>query len=183
MVGARTYKGPQDMAANDDIAVVLKTYSGVEGQRVKAGTRFAIGKEIGGLPVITKSRYEALRQNKIVRKLADDDLKPRRGTYPLARKVIMEEGAGGLSAQAARNKVRGRLATKKQDAEPSLPKQVSGPRAGSRTGAEKSESSSEAGHPLKPLTSKNFARRGQRGAPAVAPAAPSASSPSTTPTR
>jgi hypothetical protein len=46
-----------DMA---EIAEITRTYGGVEGRRIKAGTRFAIGKAVDGLPTLTRTRFTQL---------------------------------------------------------------------------------------------------------------------------
>lgn len=43
------------------ICEITKTYGGVEGRRVKAGTRFAVGQAAGGLMVITPARFGQLK--------------------------------------------------------------------------------------------------------------------------
>jgi hypothetical protein len=119
------------VAEKVDIAVVTKTYAGQEGLRVKAGTRFAVGRESGGLPVITKARYEALRIGKLVRAFGEQDTKAKevaRVARPLARPVILE--AGGPTARKVRAETRARL---KQTDTPAAPKQVAGPRTGSQS--------------------------------------------------
>lgn len=45
----------------DIIAEITRTYGGLEGRRVKAGTRYAVGKGVEGLPIITKARFEQLK--------------------------------------------------------------------------------------------------------------------------
>jgi hypothetical protein len=184
--GLSSLKESRNMASGRvEIAVVTKTYQGLEGSRVKAGTRFAVGKAQGGLPLITNARYEALKAGKLVRPLDDADLKagPRR---PLERRrVVLEEGPGASRkpAREIRNKVRARLAGEKQSDAPEGPKQLKGPRNGSQTGPETSASSSPEDQASKTLTSDSLkprpGRRGSRGAPAPASASP----PSTTLTR
>jgi hypothetical protein len=43
-----------------EIAEITRTYGGQEGRRVKMGTRFAIAKPVGELPVITRQRFTQL---------------------------------------------------------------------------------------------------------------------------
>lgn len=43
-----------------EIAEITRTYGGLEGRRVKAGTRFAIGKAVEGLPQISRTRFTQL---------------------------------------------------------------------------------------------------------------------------
>jgi len=56
-----------------EICVVTRTYQGEEGNRVYAGTRFAVGKPQGDLKVITAARYQNLRNNKLARPLGEED--------------------------------------------------------------------------------------------------------------
>ena len=169
------------MAEKVEIAVVTKTYAGQEGNRVKAGTRFAVGKEQGGLKVITKARYEALRAGRLVRPFGEEDTKEApRYARPLARTLSPVDQ--GQTARKVRAETRARL---KQSDAPAAPKQLSGPRAGSQTGGATSPSSSPEAPASGKSTSAKSGRRGTRGAAPSAPAAAakSASSPSTTPTR
>jgi hypothetical protein len=50
-----------------EIAEITRTYGGLEGRRVKAGTRYAVGKSSDGLPTITKTRFEQLKQAGLAR--------------------------------------------------------------------------------------------------------------------
>jgi hypothetical protein len=43
-----------------EIAEITRTYGGMEGRRVKGGTRFAIGKPVEGLQTITRTRFTQL---------------------------------------------------------------------------------------------------------------------------
>lgn len=172
-----------------DIAVVRRTYNGLEGHRVKAGTRFAVGREQGGLKVITKARFQTLAQSGILRAFGDEDTKGPatvRPSPPLARTVTTMEGPGGPSARKIRDAVRKRT---RQASEPGAPKQVKGPvnaqastSPGSQTGEGSASSVSLGDQAQNPSTPKRSGRRGTRGAaPAEAvipPASPS--SPSTT---
>lgn len=174
------------MADKAEIAVVRRTYSGAEGNRVKAGTRFAIGKEVGGLVVISRARYEQMRQQGIMRAFGDEDTKGPatvRPSRPLARTVTTMEGSGSASARSIREATRRRA---KQTETPGAPKQTAGPKnstsVGSQTGQAPASSSSPGGQASKGSTSGSSKRRGSRGAaPGEVPGAqPSASSPSTT---
>lgn len=170
------------MADKVDIAVVTRTYQGLEGHRVKAGTRFAIGRELHGLPVITKARFQTLLQSKLVRPFGSEDtVEQPRHERPLARTVTTMEGTGGPTARAIRAASRARV---KQTDTPGAPKQLKGPAAkstspGSQTGAGAGSSSSAAAPASTTSTSGSSKKRGQRGAAPAAPP-PSASSPSTT---
>ena len=172
------------MAEKVEIAVVTRTYAGTEGTRVKAGTRFAVGKEQGGLPVISMARYNQLKGNNLVRPFSDQDTKAAaKYERPLERRQVIQQPQGNAaspSAQKVRQAARARI---KQTENPSPPKQVKGPQRGSQTGGEKSASSS----PAAPLsTSSILPGSGEkkpraRGNRAAAPS--SGSSPSITPTR
>jgi hypothetical protein len=50
-----------------EIAEITRTYGGLEGRRVKLGTRFAIDREREGLPVISKSRFQQLKDAGLAR--------------------------------------------------------------------------------------------------------------------
>ena len=156
------------MAERPEIVVVTKTYSGQEGNRVKAGTRFAVVKEKGGLPVITAARYQALVASKLVRPFGQGDAKVAPGAGPLPATITTLEGPAGKTVRATRQAQRTRA---KQTENPEAPKQVAGPQHGSQTGAAAPSASSAAA----PVSEKSTsARRGTR---------PSASPSSTTPSR
>jgi hypothetical protein len=160
-----------------DIAVVRRTYNGVEGHRVKAGTRFAVGKEQGGLPVITKPRYQALVGLGLIRPFGEEDTAALvRPVRPLPRTVTTMEGTGGPTARSIRDAARRRV---KQTDTPGAPKQLAGPKSkdGSRTGTAPASSSSPEAPASANVTSGSLKRRGTRGAaPAAAPASASSSS-------
>lgn len=124
-----------------EIAVVTRTYQGLEGNRVKAGTRLAVDKAQGDLKVITRGRYQQLLQNRLVRPLGADDAKalpgPRYGAEgPLE---LTGEGTSVLVAQKVRQRARARA---RQADDPPPPKALAP--LGSRTGVAKSVSSSPA---------------------------------------
>lgn len=156
------------MAERPEVVVVTKTYSGAEGHRVKAGTRFAVGKEKGGLPVITAARYQALVVSKLVRPFGQGDAAAAPGAGPLPATITTLEGPAGKTVRATRQAHR---SLAKQAESPAAPKQVSGPKNGSQTGADAPPASSAAAPQSDKSTS---ARRGTRR---------SASPSSTTPTR
>lgn len=158
------------MADRPDVCVVRKTYQGKEGLRVKEGTRFAVGKEKDGLPVLDNARYQALLQQKLVRPLGPQDAKAAPGARPLEPKEIPPTtltGAGGKLPRARRQAARARL---KQDESPPAPKKMGGP-SGSPTGEASPSASSPEGQASSSSTSR---RRGTR---------PAVSSSSTTPSR
>lgn len=133
-----------------DIAVVTKTYGGLEGRRVNAGTRFAVGKAKDGLMTITPTRYLALAKSKLVRpfdKATDGEAAPAVGdvrpTPPQATKT------GAAVRRAARARTR-------QADNPDPPKKISG---GSQTG-EAGQASSSA--PAQASASSTSSSRGRR---------------------
>lgn len=156
------------MADKVDIAVVTKTYQGVEGRRVKAGTRFAVGKDLDGMATISLARYQTLLRNKLVRPFGDKDRKPTPVARPLERPQTRMEGVGGPTARAERAASRART---RQPDEPATPRQIKGPSNGSQTGPAASSASSPEGQASAKSPSTS---RGTRS---------SASSRSTTPAR
>ncbi len=156
------------MADRPDICVIRKTYQGIEGERVKAGTKFAIGKERDGLPVMTNARFQELSRLKIARAFnAAEDGKAAPSATPLERTITTLQGPSGPVPRARRQAARNRL---KQEDNPPAPTKKADP-SGSQTGKAAPSSSSPEGQAPSSSTSK---RRGTR---------PSASSSSTTPTR
>lgn len=153
-----------------EIAVVKRTYQGLEGNRVFAGTRFAVGKPSGDLKVISLARFNQLTANGLARPLGEEDAK----ALPRARygagftQVIEGEGTGVKTARSVRQAARQRA---RQDENPSPPKAIAP--LGSQTGAVKPVASSQAVPPSATSTSTSRGRRG--GA--------SGSSPSIMPTR
>lgn len=51
------------------VVEVTRTYGGLEGRRVKAGTRFAVNCTVDGMKTITKPRADQLRGQRLVRDL------------------------------------------------------------------------------------------------------------------
>jgi hypothetical protein len=135
---------------NPDIVVVTKTYMGQEGSRVKAGTRFAVGKSRDGLVAITQQRFQALREARLVRPWggAEDTAAVDRVRYP-------NDKAGAGLAQNVRQatRVRARL----QDENPEAPKPIAP--IGSQTG-EGGQPSSSAPAPASPASTSSS--RGRR---------------------
>jgi hypothetical protein len=165
-----------------EIAVVTRTYQGLEGNRVFAGTRFAVGKPQGDLAVITLPRYNQLKENKLVRPFGEEDggAVPARARYspgPTSTRLVEGEGTGVKIARNVRERTRSRL---RQEENPGAPKPLNPPavRAGSQTGEEKRASSLLGDQAQKPSTSGS---RGRRTAKPAAKASPSSSS--TTPGR
>lgn len=155
------------MADRPEIGVVRKTYQGIEGERVKAGTRFAIGKDKGDLPIMSNARFQELCRLKIMRPLNAEDGKAAPSAAPLEKVITTLQGPSGAVPRARRQAARARL---KQDDNPPAPTKKAVP-AGSQTGKAAPSSSSPEAQASKPSTSRS---RGTR---------PSASPPSTTPSR
>ncbi len=74
-----------------DIAEITRTYGGLEGRRVKAGTRFSIGKATQGLPVITQARFTQLRDAGLAREWANGAGAPVRQPGPVARQTVIQK--------------------------------------------------------------------------------------------
>jgi hypothetical protein len=109
-----------------EIAEITRTYGGLEGRRVKAGTRFAVGQASDGLPTITKSRFQQLKDAGLARPW-DPKASPGR-PVPLAN----VSPAGQSVRQAPLN--RSRTATKaalKNAGAPSEPRPLVNPAGGS----------------------------------------------------
>lgn len=182
--GTRTMPRPEAPT----IAVAIRTFGNSrshEGLRVKAGTRFAIGKALDGLPLLTDARFKALRDAGLVRGINDADLVAAPGARALAQNVrYAEQGPGvaqNLEAEANEKKAsevaptaarptnsREKSRRRTQETEPpapapltnsSLQKHATSGRRGSKTGAILSSSSSPEDQALKPLTSR---QRGTR---------------------
>ncbi len=154
------------MADRPEIAVVTKTYSGQEGHRVKAGTRFAVGKEKGGLPVLSNARYQALRDQKLVKPFGAEDAKVAPGAGPLEKTMTTLEGPAGRTVRATRQSKRARL---KQTEAPDAPKQTGGPNNGPQTGAAKPSLSSAAAPASEKSTSGRRGNRGSSSSPSITP--------------
>lgn len=153
-----------------EIAVVTKTYSGQEGERVHAGTKFAVGVDRHGLKTISRGRYDQLFQNKLVRPLGEEDTAaaPERARYGEGfTEEKAGEGTGVKTGRQVRQSARNRA---KQPDAPPAPQPLARP--GSKTGAgAPSQSSPEAQASGASTPRPRGNRRG------------SASSPSTTPGR
>lgn len=161
------------------IAIAQRTYmDGVTRDRVKAGTRFAIEKPQGALPVMPLARFKQLSQGGLVRALKDSDLKaaPQRTRYAeqgaaidaAARDTKKTKGpatkAPGVAPRAARPSPRLAARRKTHPVEPQAPERINGAsvtvsRAGSPTGEASQPSSSPEVRPSGPLTSR---KRGTR---------------------
>lgn len=153
-----------------EIGVVTRTYSGQEGERVHAGTKFAIGSDRPGFKTISKARYDQLAAVKLIRPLGEEDTAaaPARAGYA-AGPTEAEKVGSVTTARSIRQSTRRRA---KQPENPAAPKPLNA-QAGSQTGAEKPSQSSPEGQASSSSTSGS--RGNRRGA-----AKPPASSPSTT---
>lgn len=162
------------MGKQVELAVVLKPYGGAEGTRVHAGTRFAVGKPLGDLQVISLARFNSLKDSRLVRAFdpeLDGAALPKKGDKP--RNPPQEAAAEPQSDKTRRN-VRARTRARTPQVEkPEAPARISPP--GPQTGGGGSASPS----PGAPLSSSSISRpSGRRGNRTAPP-----SSPSTTPTR
>ena len=161
-----------------EICVVTRAYGGAEGRRVKAGTRFAIDQEREGLQVISRARFQQLRDARLVKPFGAEDAAaaPGAATYAartprtLDGKPLTESTPGGPGEKGPRA-TRAAARRRTQEAAPEAPAPLS-PRAGSPTGAGKPSSASPEGQASGGSTS---GRRGTRRG--------SSPSPSTTHTR
>jgi hypothetical protein len=184
-----TTKKDKSKTADATIAVAIKTFGNnksFEGLRVKAGQRFAIGKEQGGLPVMSPQRFQQLKSAGLVRGLDDADLKAAPGAASFRAHVrYAEQGqAGAMPAEqgSVRLTPSTRAPAKEGEALPARPTTRAGSRkrtqqkdppapgpsnetaaaqAGSQTGAGSPESSSQADQASTPST---FKPRGTRRA-------------------
>lgn len=162
-----------------EICVIVRAYGGQEGRRVKAGTRFAIDQEREGLRVITRGRYQQLRDAKLAKPFGAEDAAAAPGSATYAKREaprtldgqpLTETKVGG-PGQAGPVRARAASRRRTQEASPDAPAPLSRP-AGSPTGGGKPSSSSPEGQASNGSTSP---RRGNRRG--------SSPSPSTTPTR
>lgn len=70
------------MQDQPEIAEITRTYGGMEGRRIKAGTRLAIDKEIEGLQVISLGRYRQLVQAGLARPWTGSPIPPSAAPRP-----------------------------------------------------------------------------------------------------
>jgi hypothetical protein len=148
-----------------DIAEVTRTYGGLEGRRIKAGHRFAVGKAIDGLDQISRSRFQQLKDAGLAREWDPS------GTAPAPR-----QPAPGVARQTVVHKPlnQSRTAAKaaaKNSARPAEPRPLTNPALGGPASAVKLALSSPE---VRASVESNLALRGRRKSPA---------SPSTTPTK
>lgn len=174
------------MPNNPDIAVAARTFGNsksLEGLRVKAGTRFAIGKPIDGLQVITVARYNALRQVGLVRPLNETDTqaapaaRASRARYTETAEQIEANDKAEAAAEKPktitsetmrRPSARAAARRRTQEPDPPAPRRLSPPKspsvdapAGSQNGNPAPASSSAAG-PASSTSSTSSKPRGRR---------------------
>ena len=169
------------MANEPEIAVAIRTFGNSkmhEGVRVKAGTKFAVGKPQGGLPLLTYARFRQLVQGKLVRPLTPEDAAAapaaKDPTKPRSRAVHEEVGAqieANREAEQAEAKPKrptqsARAASRRrtQDPEPPAPvplnsKAKAAVPTGSPNGTEPQPSSSPEAPPSNSSTSRPRGRR------------------------
>lgn len=117
-----------------DIAEITRTYGGLEGRRVKAGTRFAIGKATGGLEAITQARFTQLRDAGLARVFEGDAAAAPRQPGPVARQTVIQRPMN-------RSRTAAKAAAKNAGA-PAEPRPLVNPAHGGQTSAVKLGSSS-----------------------------------------
>lgn len=167
------------------LAEVTRTYGGLEGARVKAGTRFGVGKDYPGLRTITLGRYKQLQGQRLVKEVdgagqaapgatanlepqGKPDRTPRRGAEaPPPNKKEPD------SQPPARSRVRARSRKRTQEEAPPEPRPLVRQQPGGHAGQAPASSSSPEVRQSGSVTLK------QRGNRRKAPT--SAGSPSTTP--
>lgn len=147
-----------------DIAQITRTYGGAEGPRVKAGTRFAIGKVIEGMRTITEARFRQLKGSGLARYF--DPSAPAapaaRPNYAAPQLTAAPREVGNKPTAKKKGMAEARQASRRktQDEEPEDPKPISTQSLrGSQTGPAAPAPSSQAGRQSKPSTST---QRGQR---------------------
>lgn len=157
---AANLKG-KTMANDFDMCVVVRTYGGQEGDRVKAGTRLSIDKKRDGMITISRARYRQLESSKIVQ--------PWKGEAPAApgaSPLVEKPNAKAERKSTIRAIARARTSAKQQ-AEPIDPQPLTNARRGSQTGAAKPAQSSLGDQAQKPSTSKLRGNRRSAGGSAL----------------
>lgn len=163
-----------------EICVITRAYGGQEGRRIKVGTRFAIDKAQDGLAVITRGRYQQLRDAKLAKPFGVEDTAAAPGAATYAKQdgprtlngqPLTETRIGGTGEKGPRAVRAASRRRTSQEAAPEAPAPLSRP-TGSPTGAGGRSSSSPEGQASSGSTSR---QRGTRQG--------SKPSPSTTPTR
>lgn len=160
-----------------EIAEITRTYGGLEGRRVKAGTRFAIGKSTEGLPVITKTRFIQLTDAGLARQWIQGN------KTPIGQPAYT--GGGQQVKQAQPNASRtARKLREKNAGSPGEPRPLANPSApGGLSAPVKLESLSPE---VQASTAANLGLRGRRGSarsssttPGKLPPGPESSTPAT----
>lgn len=163
------------MAEIPKIAVVTRSYGGLEGRRVKAGTRFAIDRAAPGedIKIITRARFQQLKDACLVR---PDGTEGPAGApqpaYMAARQEVVQRSPN-QSRTAAK-----RLARQKNGGQPAEPRPLTNPALGSQTGAITLASLSPADQALAP---SGLGLRGRRRSASSRSTTPTSSSPGPTP--
>lgn len=151
------------------IAEITRTYGGLEGRRVKAGTRFAIAKAQGGLVVITQARFQQLRDAGLARE--EDSPAARAGTPPRQPGPVHQ---GHVKQKLLNESRTARKARNKNAGAPAEPRPLVNPAIGSQTTPVKLESlSPEAQASIK----SNLGLRGRRKSPVSRSTTPGPDSP------
>lgn len=112
-----------------EIAEITRTYGGIEGRRVKQGTRFGIGKPVSGLQTITTARFQQLADAGLARRFD-----PKAGPAPTP--AYGGGGGGQKVTQKQPNTSRTvRKAIRKNADRPDEPRPLVNPAAGGPIGA------------------------------------------------
>lgn len=152
------------MASTPIVVEVTRSYSGKEGFRVRAGTRFAVDRPFEKLTVIDNGRYLQLLRSGLVRpwKLGD--------VVPLSKTPTPKYEGQTRSPQVLQpQKTQTRTAAKmKQEARPAEPRPLENP-AGGKTGAAGSASSSQEAQASTKSTSKSRGTRRSRSSASTTP--------------
>lgn len=160
------------------IAEITRTYGGLEGRRVKIGTRFAIGSAVEGLVTITTARFTQLKDAGLAREY-DPAAKP--GTvqpaYMAARQIVQQRQP--IESRTARK------ARLKNAGAPAEPRPLTNPAIGGLSSTVKLAASSPE---AQASVVSNLGLRGRRKSspspsmtPTVSPPGPALSTPATAP--
>ncbi len=164
------------MAEVVEIAEITRTYGGLEGRRVKAGTRMAVEKPVAGLQVITLGRYKQLVSAGLARPWTGSPTPapaPRPAYAPQGQTVKQPIQTAARSVKQAQKKA----AARKNPGAPLEPRPLVNP-AGGQTGASESASLSPEDQASKKAT---LGLRGTRASRRSQSITPTASSPGPTP--
>jgi len=150
-----------------DIAQITRTYGGLEGPRIKAGTRFAIGKNIEGLRTVSEARFRQLKGTGLARYYD-----PNAPAAPAARPnyaaptltaAPKEVGTNPGKKKAGMAAARQASRRKTQEEEPADPQPISTQSLrGSQTGREAPSPSSQVARQSSTATSRQRGNRRQK---------------------